>query len=107
MALLCAMALFCTLVTMCWPVVHSPDVQQDTMDTFAQMDTPFSRGHENMARLLNGYGDEMYKIMRDDKPRTNAYRDAIVALAPGKVVLDIGTVSCCWPRLAQLCNCHC
>ena len=51
--------------------------------------------HHNMARLLHGYDDAMYKTMRDDEPRTAAYTAAIEALAPGKVVLDIGTVSSC------------
>jgi hypothetical protein len=32
-----------------------------------------------------------YKTMRDDAPRTAAYEAAIRKLAPGKVVLDIGT----------------
>jgi hypothetical protein len=50
-----------------------------------------SADHVNMERLLRGYGDEMYKTMRDDVPRTAAYRAAIERLAPGKVVLDIGT----------------
>ena len=47
--------------------------------------------HSNMGRLLDGYGDSMYRTMRDDKPRTAAYTAAIQRLAPGRVVLDIGT----------------
>jgi hypothetical protein len=48
-------------------------------------------GHAHMGRLLDGYGDGMYKTMRDDALRTEAYRAAIQRLARGKVVLDIGT----------------
>ena len=47
--------------------------------------------HANMGRLLDGYDDTMYKTMRDDTPRTDAYAAAIERLAPGRVVLDIGT----------------
>jgi SAM-dependent methyltransferase len=47
--------------------------------------------HGKMGRLLDGYDDAMYKTMRDDAPRTAAYAAAIEKLAPGKVVLDIGT----------------
>ena len=47
--------------------------------------------HANMGRLLDGYDDTMYKTMRDDAPRTAAYAAAIERLAPGRVVLDIGT----------------
>ena len=56
--------------------------------------------HQNMARLLDGYDDAMYKTMRDDAPRTAAYRAAIEALAPGKVVLDIGTVKSSPPAVS-------
>ncbi|MFE0021188.1 50S ribosomal protein L11 methyltransferase [Amycolatopsis sp. NPDC059021] len=37
------------------------------------------------------YGDFSYEYMIADKLRTDAYRAAVRALAPGKVVLDIGT----------------
>lgn len=37
------------------------------------------------------YVSDCYRGMRDDVTRTEAYRRAIVATAPGKVVVDIGT----------------
>ncbi len=64
-------------------------------DTAGGVASPLSdeeaAAHGNMARLLDGYDDGMYKTMRDDAPRTAAYAAAIQRLAPGKVVLDIGT----------------
>ncbi len=63
----------------------------DTGGGDAQLSDEEAAAHGNMARLLDGYDDGMYKTMRDDAPRTAAYTEAIQRLAPGKVVLDIGT----------------
>jgi len=41
--------------------------------------------------LCEGYDDQVYAFMRDDKARTQAYSDAITASCAGKVVLDLGT----------------
>jgi mRNA deadenylase 3'-5' endonuclease subunit Ccr4/predicted RNA methylase len=38
-----------------------------------------------------GFSMERYEMMRDDEPRTSAYRSEIRARCAGKVVLDIGT----------------
>ena len=43
------------------------------------------------ARFIDGYSDQVYAKMRDDVARTEAFRKEILRVAPGKVVLDIGT----------------
>jgi len=67
-----------------------PEVQRVAQENEWQIQRP--RDKVNTARgLCAGYDNDIYALMRDDIGRTEAYRNAIRAEAPGKVCLDLGT----------------